>query len=358
MTTRPPDFLARPAAQSVRLIALGYLDEAVQALQRLSDPEDKEALHDFRVALRRLRTTLRAYRPQLEGSVPRRLRRRLRDVADDTNEARDAEVALAWLRPLERDFAARERAGLRWLIGRVERGQDQDLPEMLADARRSFTSVERKLRRGLEVYRRPVAVQRAAPEERFGSVASTVLQEQAQRLDEILATIESRDDEAIHRARIAAKRLRYTLEPLASSLSGGTDLIPRLKRLQDLLGELHDLSELEDEVRIAMEAAAVARAGRIWELTLDDETESPALHAAQRRKQNPGLFAVAQRSRARRDMLFRQLRADWLERTGAWTAAVAATVVSLEARPVREPQAGPAKLRRRVARPIRGARSG
>jgi len=357
MTTRPADLFARPAAQSVRLIALGYLDEAVPALERLSDPEDKEALHDFRVALRRLRTTLRAYRPQLEGSVPRRLRRRLRDVADDTNEARDAEVALAWLRPLEQELSTRERVGLHWLIGRLEHGQDQDLPEMLADARRSFTSVERKLRKGLEVYRRPVAVQRAAPEERFGSVASAVLQDQAQRLDEILATIESRDDEAIHRARIAAKRLRYTLEPVAPSLSSGADLVPRLKRLQDLLGELHDLSELEDEVRIAMEAAAVARAGRIWELILDDETESPALHAAQRRRQNPGLFAVAQRSRARRDMLFRQLRAEWLEQTGAWTAAVAAAVVPLDARPVRESSARPARRRRHAARPIR-ARSG
>jgi len=92
-------------------------------------------------------------------------------------------------------------------------------------------------------------------------------------------------------------------------------------------------------------------------LTLDDETESPALHAAQRRKQNPGLFAVAQRSRARRDMLFRQLRADWLQRAGTWTAAVAAAVVPLDARPVREPQAAPAEPRRRAVRPIRRARS-
>ena len=354
MTARAPELLSRPAVQSVRLIALGYLDESVQALDRLSDPNDKEALHDFRVALRRLRTTLRAYRPQLEGSVPRRLRRRLRDVADDTNEARDAEVALAWLRPLEDEVAARERAGLRWLIDRIEHRQEKELPEMLNDARRAFARVERKLRGGLEVYRRPV--QRAAPEMRFGLLASAVLQDQANRLDEILATIESRDDDAIHRGRIAAKRLRYTMEPVMAIASGGSELVARLKRLQDLLGEIHDLAELEEEVRTAMEAAAIARVGRIWELTLEDETESATLHAAQRRRQNPGLFAVAQRSRARRDMLFRQLRADWLRRDGTWTKEVAAAVAPLEARS-QEPTSGPAKPRRRMARHARGARS-
>ncbi len=346
---RPAELLSRPAAQSVRLIALTYLDEAVAALGRLADPEDQEALHDFRVALRRLRTTLRAYRPQLAGSVPRRLRRRLRDVADDTNEARDGEVALAWLRPLEPGFSARERVGLRWLIERIERGQDKDLPKVLAEVRRSFARVERKLRRGLEMYHRPVAAQGRAHEERFWSVASAVLQDQAQRLEGILATIESRDDDAIHRARIAAKRLRYTLEPVAAALPAGARLIPRLKQLQDLLGELHDLSELEDEVRVAMEAAAVARAGRIWELTLDDEAESPALLAAQRRRQNPGLFAVAQRSRARREMLYRQLRADWLERGDEWTQALAAAL--------RDPLPAPAPLGGGSPRRVHRARS-
>lgn len=322
MTVRPVDLLSRPAAQSVRLIALDYLDEAGRALERLKDPEDKEALHDFRVALRRLRTTVRAYRPQLEGSVPRRLRRKLRDVAEATNSARDAEVALMWLRPLEAEVSKREQAGLRWLIERIERGHGRDLPHALVDARRSFIGVERKLRKGLEVYHRTVPVQRAKPEERFAAVAATALRDQAKQLDQLLASIASRDDDAIHQARIAAKRLRYMLEPLSTVVVGGADLVQRLKQLQDNLGELHDLSVLEEEVRIALEAAAVARAGRIWELTLEDEPEPPAIRAAQRRRQNPGLFAVAQRSRARREMLFRQIKAEWLVGAGQWANAI------------------------------------
>jgi len=357
MTVRPVDLLGRPAAQSVRLIALEFLDEAGRALERLKDPEDKEALHDFRVALRRLRTTVRAYRPQLESSVPRRLRRKLRSVAEGTNSARDAEVALTWLRPLEAEVSKREHAGLRWLIERIERGYGRDLPHALGDARRSFVGVERKLRKGLEVYHRTVPVQRSKTEERFAAVASTTLKDQAKQLDLLLAAIASRDDDAIHQSRIAAKRLRYTLEPLSTVVDGGAELVQQLKRLQDHLGELHDLSVLEEEVRLALEAAAVARVGRIWELTLDDEPEPPAIRAAQRRRQNPGLFAVAQRSRARREMLFRQLKAEWLEGAGPWADVITRALGPLDThtgaagtvrRSVLRPRAIP--LRRRAPR--------
>ncbi len=333
MTQRPIDLLGRPAAQGVRLIALGYLDEAVAALDRLKDPEDAEALHDFRVALRRLRTTLRAYRPLLEGSVPRRLRRRLREVADGTNAARDAEVALAWLRPLEAEFSARDRVGLRWLVERIERARVKDRPRALADTRRAFAGVERKLRKELLVYRRTVPVRGAAPEQRFGALAAATLLEQAKQLDQVIATISSHDEEAVHRARIAAKRLRYQLEPVAGTLTEGATLVRQLKILQDLLGELHDLLEMEDEVRTALEAAAVARAGRLWELTLDDEPESHALSSARRRRQNPGLFAVAKRSRARREALFVQLRAEWLGRVDRWAQDVGLAIGPLTTGP-------------------------
>jgi CHAD domain-containing protein len=327
------DLLGRSAAQSVRLIALRCLDEAAAASERLKDANDSEALHDFRVALRRLRTTLRVYRPLLEGSVPRRLRRRLREVADTTNQARDAEVALAWLRPLTEQLSPRERVGLHWLVERIERGRAKDLPRALASARRSFAGVERKLRKGLAVYRRTVTVRGATPEQRFGSIASAALLKQAKRLDQLIATVDGPDDDAVHQARIAAKRLRYQLEPLAEVLAGGADLVRRLRQLQDLLGELHDLVELEDEVRIALEAAAVARAGRLWELTLDDERGSHALRAARRRRQNPGLFAVAQRSRTGRAALFAQLKADWLGNTDVWAHQVEVAIAPLVTRP-------------------------
>src|SRR3970040_32067 len=65
--------LLQPVEQAVCRIALTHLDAARAAHERLKGASDTDALHDFRVALRRLRSVLRAYRPWLKN-IPRKLR--------------------------------------------------------------------------------------------------------------------------------------------------------------------------------------------------------------------------------------------------------------------------------------------
>jgi len=85
MTRRAVALLARPVPAAVALIAVARLDEARAASARLDGREDPEALHDFRVALRRLRTLLRAYRQEAGDVTPKKLQRRLRDLTRDTS---------------------------------------------------------------------------------------------------------------------------------------------------------------------------------------------------------------------------------------------------------------------------------
>src|SRR2546426_7817593 len=118
MTKRPDNLLAAPAPRAAHRIALSLLDAATAARERLPDTGDAEALHDFRVAMRRLRSTLRAYQPQLEV-VPAKLRRRLRDLARATGEARDVEVQISWLERQRNELPAARRAGGARPLGRV-----------------------------------------------------------------------------------------------------------------------------------------------------------------------------------------------------------------------------------------------
>ena len=83
-----PALLEMPAPHAVRVIASGLLDDVVAAHARLDDDE-ADALHDLRVALRRLRSWLRAFRPELSDTVRGRTRRKLSALASATNEARD-----------------------------------------------------------------------------------------------------------------------------------------------------------------------------------------------------------------------------------------------------------------------------
>jgi CHAD domain-containing protein len=270
VTNVPADLLGRPAAQSVRIIALGYLEDATRAFERTGNADDALALHDFRVALRRLRTTLRAYRPLLEDSVRGKPHKLLGEIAEGTNRVREAEVALEWLRPLATGMTPGERVGLQWLVDRVDARRAKDLEQCLADTRRSFTAAARKVHKGLVAYRQTVQTEPSINDESFAGALRTAAVEQARELDQLLGEIQHLEDEAAHRARIAAKRLRYVVEPVRSILAGGNELITRLKAIQDLLGELHDLQELEKVVRAATAAAR------------------PALRARRHREADPG----------------------------------------------------------------------
>lgn len=323
----PPDLLVRPAAESVRVIARGYLDAAGAAMQRLDDPKDLEALHDVRVAIRRLRTTVRAYRPELRGSVRPKLRRRLRDIAEQTNRVREAEVALDWLRPLQPDLTPRERIGLRWLAHRLEDRRAQGLEHARTDVRRLFHVVERKLRTGLGVYRQEMDAARSRPAEPFAAVAGRVLRAQAEELDRLLRIVRAPDDAETHLARVAAKRLRYLLEPLTHSLPAAAAVVLRLKELQDRLGELHDTIELMHEVRAAAETAAAERAAAMVEAALTDQVGPEQLRAT-RRTADPrsGLIAVARRLRARLTALFARLQTTTRAHDRAWLGEVEAAL--------------------------------
>jgi CHAD domain-containing protein len=167
VTNLPADLLGRPAAQSVRLIALGYLEDATSAFERTGNADDATALHDFRVALRRLRTTLRAYRALLEDSVRGKPHKVLGEIAEGTNRVREAEVALEWLRPLTTGMTPGERVALRWLIERIDARRAKDVERCLADTRKSFTAAARKLHKGLLAYRQTVQTEPSISDESF-----------------------------------------------------------------------------------------------------------------------------------------------------------------------------------------------
>ena len=322
MTNLPADLLGRPAAQSVRLIALGYLEDATGAFERTGNPDDALALHDFRVALRRLRTTLRAYRPLLEDSVHGKPHKRLGEIAEATNRVREAEVAIEWLRPLATGMTPGQRVGLQWLIDRIDARRAKDLEKCLADTRRSFTAAARKLHKGLVAYRQTVQTEPSITDESFAGALRTAAVEQARELDQLLGEIQHTEDEAAHRARIAAKRLRYVVEPVRGTLPGGNELISRLKAIQDLLGELHDLQELEKVVRAAVGTAAAERAEQLLDATLDEP--APGGRLPSRRGRRSGLVAIAKRIRGREAELFVALRKDWLGSKRTWARDVEA----------------------------------
>src|SRR5215212_2490990 len=256
--------LPLPTKRAARAIALGWLGEATEAAERLAAGEDPEALHDYRVALRRLRSCLRAHAEVLDESVPKKAARRLRAVARATGVSRDAEVHLAWLREQLAGLRPHRRVGAQWLIDRTEREKADADAELLRETADDFARVRHTLERALASYTTTARLDASSDEPPYAELASRLIEEHAAELERHLAAVSSpADRDQAHEARIAGKRLRYLLEPLGDELDGVAPVLNRLKVLQDALGELHDTHVFCEEITEAMAKAAAEHARRL-----------------------------------------------------------------------------------------------
>ncbi len=306
--------LSRSPEEGSRLLALSFLDQAAEARPRLEDASETEALHDFRVGLRRLRSALKAYKAQLDDSISKKLARRLKRLAGSTGPGRDTEVQIEWLRGRSPHLSAHHRTGLAWLLARLEERKREAYGEMENEVADEFAKVEEDLRSRLSVYRTEIHLDPKEDRPTLAETTARILHRQVAELEQNLAKIEDAGDEKeAHQARISAKRVRYLLEPLVEEIPGASPVVKRFKALQDLLGELHDAHVLEAELAGAVETAAAERSRKILELSLAAAPDDRLLRAERRRAHESGVIALARLNRVRRDRLFEDLEDEWLE---------------------------------------------
>lgn len=244
----PALLLDRPAAEGVRWLALGRLQEWRAARRRLDDSDDDEGLHDFRVALRRLRVLLRVYRGLLGDSVTRRSRRRLSRLASRAGPSRDSEVRLGWLRAHASAMAA-DHAGVRWVERKLARDRARGDRRLRRTVTREFDPLLDELGNALQQYPITFTLGRPVVVPTMREVTAAALHALAADVgDAAAAAAASGDADLNHRTRIAARRLRYLLEPLVdrrlvsgSVLTTARGAIAQLRRMQDAFGDLHDV---------------------------------------------------------------------------------------------------------------------
>ncbi len=317
----PQDLLDRDTGEAVRRLALAQLDRAAEARRALEEGEDSEALHDFRVALRRLRTLLRAYPRDLGDAVGGKARRRLKRLAGATNAARDAEVGLLELDRLLPEPTRSQRRGLAFLRERLERTLAATHRSATGELLPTFDQLAGRLTDRLGRYRIELRLD-GAP------VVASFRRDLAERLRGLwgafagaLAAARDGDDAAVHAARIAAKRLRYLIEPACEGLSSAKPALARLRALQDILGEVNDLRQLAD---IAARAAAELEATALRALASGSEK-------VRRPPERTGLREIERRIAPRRAALRERLSDEWLNDEATASAALGEAMRRLEA---------------------------
>jgi inorganic triphosphatase YgiF len=211
---------------------------------------DHDALHDMRVATRRLRAMLEVLGDTVyQARTTRRLRKGLKRLAAALGAVRDTEVLLEAVEGYVQGPGADNHAGIDGLIDHLHCQREEARAALLDELDRKRT--HRLLGRlqdfvtteGAGV--KDAAAGPAGVPLRVRDIAGSALWSRLERVQAFEPIMPAAPLPLLHELRIACKHLRYTLELFHDALPpGGKALRNDLVAAQDHLGSLHDLQVL------------------------------------------------------------------------------------------------------------------
>lgn len=235
--------LAGHARETLRRLMLRVSSE----LEHTRTETGVDAVHDVRVAIRRLSAALRAFSALFPDKEARDMRRALKDVLDAAAVVRDLDVGLELLRkerlaksnPLIGQMSDERTRAAYALVGHVYLLKAHALPELWLPRLEALKDT------GVEAA--------GVARERLPVVAAEFFR--AGRKTAQKTTSAAR----LHEFRLAAKRFRYTLE-LYRDCYGPVfgERLERVRSIQSILGQRQDYAVMEQRLRpIAANDAAL-----------------------------------------------------------------------------------------------------
>jgi CHAD domain-containing protein len=234
-------------------------------------------VHQARVATRRLREAVPVLATGLKHSKAGKARRKIRRLTRALGTVRELDVTLHLISELTQQGKL-ARTALEEVRRHVIQERDKRRAVMLE---RLATVDAAKLGRRLNSV---AGALEQSVEEGWRKVLSARLMKRAKRLKDAVAHAgQMYDPDRLHDVRIAVKKLRYGVELAADSgVRAAAPLVPRLKRVQDLLGRLHDMQVLQAHIAAVQASAAVGRPGMhdgLEQMARYVESECRHLHA-------------------------------------------------------------------------------
>ena len=240
---RPARTLEGPASA----VLLSYLGKQVEALKR-HDPGVREnapdAVHQLRVAARRMRSALATFRKLADPDVTGSLRSELKWLAGTVGEARDNEVMRARLL----DLIGAEPPDL--LLGQVARQVEEHFDAAAHGARAKGLAALKSARYfrlldSLDAFLAEPPLTETAGKDTLQTVGRLVSKQRKRLKKHVRALHVESDgpaaDAALHEVRKSAKRLRYAAEAAAPVFGKrATTLARAAEEIQEILGDHQD----------------------------------------------------------------------------------------------------------------------
>ncbi len=253
-----------PAGQALRKIYRYLLQIMKKNENGIINDFDTEFLHDFRVSVRRTRSALGQIKNILDKNIVQKAKRDFSYLGQSTNLLRDIDVFLLkedqykkmlpenrrdYLNPFFEDLKCKRKCEIALVIKilksvRYKRiiGEWEFYLNTKINAK-DLTATEKK----------PIII-----------IARNVIYQRNQKVLEFGKNIlVTPSDELLHRLRIAGKKLRYLLEFFNSLFPQAQMqiLIKKLKKLQDNLGDYHDLAVHQEMLKKFAEQLTIKESG-------------------------------------------------------------------------------------------------
>jgi CHAD domain-containing protein len=256
---------------------------------RLGD--DPEAVHQARVATRRLRSDLRTFRALVDEEWAQALRDDLKWLGTALGAVRDADVLLERLEGKIARLPHDDRGVATRLVDRLHAERDQARAELLVvmHGPRYLELLERLV----DAARTPaLADESEKPADTLGHLARTPWKHLATAVEGL---DDDPSDEALHEVRKRAKRVRYAAEAVAPVVGKpARRFAAAIEDVQDLLGRHQDAVVADEWLRTALPAASPRETFVIGQLVAMEQAEATGARA-----EWPGVWRAAGRKRLR-----------------------------------------------------------
>jgi CHAD domain-containing protein len=302
------------------------LDAFVQEIPGVRESRDPEHIHRMRVASRRLRAALPLFRSCFLEKQYRIWIREIAKVTRSLGEARDTDVQIAFLEKLQKKN--RTIPGSRKNLSvPMTPSEAPAITYLLKDLKKRRAILQKRVSSSLSVLERSGITREMQLEfqARIAGFRSGRKRPSLQgvpavaafRISGRLSTLLSydtwvQDQEAVaehHAARIAAKKLRYTMEVYGPLYRNGLKKpLARVKKVQEILGHIHDCDVWIDHVtRILLAERTLLRS--------PGQAERPDTQTL------AGLRIFLRKREAERLLSYRRFVRYWesLSRSGLWT---------------------------------------
>jgi CHAD domain-containing protein len=205
--------------------------------------DEIEAIHRIRVASRRLRTALLVFKECIPPKKSIFWNNHVRDLTAALGRARDIDVQYELLQKIYKDLPEKKfRPGIRRILLRIGQSRQKAQIEVISvigklEKSRTLDQIEKRFQ--------PLLEKQTGLDSQSPALYQLAFNWINQRLNEFLAyEVYIRRPEykkELHQMRIAAKRLRYTMEIFAQLYKNNLEEpLQAARKTQQLIGEIHD----------------------------------------------------------------------------------------------------------------------